>query len=873
MNMKKIYALFISLIIFFSASAQWTQIKHSTLEGTVEYNGIVYTGSSVVMATNGGILRSTDNGVTWNFSVEGLDTLNLSVNNIAFIAERNELWICSNGNVFKSVDHGVSWNKVNLTGLSTGWTNQLGRVGNRLIIYHSVWDNVQNKNINSLAYSDDGSNWTKGPVIDDSGNNIYFEFVNEHNNKWLLFVEESGSSSDILWYTTDGTAFSSFPLSGLSTDIEIDVEDLSIDPAGDNLFIIDRDALAICWFNTASDTWEEKMTGIEGEGLSLQELFSIHSLGDITFASALFTDESSNILIKFYSSNDFGLNWTEITAPGVELPTFEGGTMIKAGSNRLIGSYFNNLMAYSDDAGLTWTKISQVYGGDYDYLVTLSDGTIFARAPGETKGLIKSTDNGISWTIQNGDLTNFEGMLYFIDAIWPGGPTTMYLTLRENPFDEKQYLYKSINSGVNWTKVTTAPDSYYKIFIGNYGAGNPIIWFGEEDGSGTYQFTTDGGDTWVDLTNAIDDLGIDKVMGIKGNGSLMILFGQISDRIHVYISEDDGYSFSDITGTLEQPNYEIIVADRWYWGKQPTAISSFSSDGLTFILAAKDNTTYPNKIVFFKLNSTMDGWEEPIVSGIEFPYDVEWHALKQIQGVWYFVTPAGVYASIDNCASWLRVWNNQGLTQGLFPRSFAAGNNMLFMGTEDAGLWTTPIYKPEIITNDATEINEESAKSGGAITGTGGLPFINKGLCWATHTTPTISDNKLSAGNSWSDFIATITDLTPNTTYYVRAFAENPIGLAYGNEISFKTQIASMIETESIKELVVYPNPATDVLNIRTEREGEALMLDITGRQVLREALFTGTNRIMVDKLTAGIYILKIKYQNGDVKTMRVVIK
>jgi len=261
------------------------------------------------------------------------------------------------------------------------------------------------------------------------------------------------------------------------------------------------------------------------------------------------------------------------------------------------------------------------------------------------------------------------------------------------------------------------------------------------------------------------------------------------------------------------------------------------------------------------------------MSGIKFSYDVEWHALKQIQGVWYFVTPAGVYASIDNCASWLRVWNNQGLTQGLFPRSFAAGNNMLFMGTEDAGLWKAAIYEPEIITNDASEITEESAKSGGAITATGGLPFIDKGLCWATHTTPTTSDNKLSAGNSWGDFVATMTALSPNTTYYVRAFAENPIGIGYGNEIMFDTKITSVRETESTKELIVYPNPATDVLNILTEREGEVLMLDITGRQVLREALHTGANRIMVEKLPAGIYILKIKYLNGDVKTMRVIIK
>ncbi|MDP3451645.1 MAG: PKD domain-containing protein, partial [Bacteroidales bacterium] len=50
---------------------------------------------------------------------------------------------------------------------------------------------------------------------------------------------------------------------------------------------------------------------------------------------------------------------------------------------------------------------------------------------------------------------------------------------------------------------------------------------------------------------------------------------------------------------------------------------------------------------------------------------------------------------------------------------------------------------------------------------------------------PTISDSKTSNGSAIATFNASLTGLQPGTTYYVRAYATNYIGTAYGDQVSF----------------------------------------------------------------------------------------
>ena len=95
---------------------------------------------------------------------------------------------------------------------------------------------------------------------------------------------------------------------------------------------------------------------------------------------------------------------------------------------------------------------------------------------------------------------------------------------------------------------------------------------------------------------------------------------------------------------------------------------------------------------------------------------------------------------------------------------------------------------PTVTTSNATNITTTSATCGGNVTSDGGNAVIERGLCWSTNHAPTVeNDSKLNLGNGVGSFTGVIPGLTLNTTYYVRAYAINQRGTAYGEEVHFTT--------------------------------------------------------------------------------------
>jgi uncharacterized protein (TIGR02145 family) len=94
---------------------------------------------------------------------------------------------------------------------------------------------------------------------------------------------------------------------------------------------------------------------------------------------------------------------------------------------------------------------------------------------------------------------------------------------------------------------------------------------------------------------------------------------------------------------------------------------------------------------------------------------------------------------------------------------------------------------PVLTTVAISSISEVSALSGGEITDDKGSSIISRGVCWSIVSKPSISDNKTEDSSGKALFTSTITNLAPNTTYYVRAYATNKAGTSYGNEVSFTT--------------------------------------------------------------------------------------
>ncbi|MDD6184478.1 MAG: FISUMP domain-containing protein, partial [Bacteroidales bacterium] len=100
---------------------------------------------------------------------------------------------------------------------------------------------------------------------------------------------------------------------------------------------------------------------------------------------------------------------------------------------------------------------------------------------------------------------------------------------------------------------------------------------------------------------------------------------------------------------------------------------------------------------------------------------------------------------------------------------------------------STTAQLPTVITSAASNITANSAICGGNVTSDGGATVTERGMCWNTLQHPTTADSHTSDGSGTGSSTSSLTGLTANTTYYVRAYATNSTGTTYGNEVSFTT--------------------------------------------------------------------------------------
>ena len=96
-------------------------------------------------------------------------------------------------------------------------------------------------------------------------------------------------------------------------------------------------------------------------------------------------------------------------------------------------------------------------------------------------------------------------------------------------------------------------------------------------------------------------------------------------------------------------------------------------------------------------------------------------------------------------------------------------------------------------TTAATNITSTTATSGGTITNDGGAPVTSRGVCWSLSQSPTTFDSKTSDGSGTGAFSSDLTSLAENTLYYVRAYATNSQGTAYGSQKQFTTANSGII--------------------------------------------------------------------------------
>jgi hypothetical protein len=189
-----------------------------------------------------------------------------------------------------------------------------------------------------------------------------------------------------------------------------------------------------------------------------------------------------------------------------------------------------------------------------------------------------------------------------------------------------------------------------------------------------------------------------------------------------------------------------------------------------------------------------------------------------------------------------------GLTGGTlyYVRAYAVNTGGITYGNQ---VTFTTLTIPTVTTTTITSIGQTTATGGGNVTASGGTTITAKGVCWSTGATPTISNSKTTNGTGSGIFTSSLTGLALNTLYYVRAYATNSVGTAYGNQVTFTTlpALATIITT-----------PITKITEINASGGGNVTV----GASIVHRGVVWGTssnpttgNSKTIQTGTTGIFI------------------
>jgi uncharacterized protein (TIGR02145 family) len=127
---------------------------------------------------------------------------------------------------------------------------------------------------------------------------------------------------------------------------------------------------------------------------------------------------------------------------------------------------------------------------------------------------------------------------------------------------------------------------------------------------------------------------------------------------------------------------------------------------------------------------------------------------------------------------------------------------------------------PVVTTLNVSEVTYTTALSGGKINLAEVQSLIASGICWDTSSSPSIQSCKTSISGGFGVYTCNLTKLSPNTLYFVRAYAVNSAGIGYGDEISFTT--------DNIELPTLVTNAVTSV-SLTTAKIGGSILKDNGG--------------------------------------------
>ncbi|MEK7542974.1 MAG: sialidase family protein, partial [Patescibacteria group bacterium] len=457
---------------------------------------------------------------------------------------------------------------------------------------------------------------------------------------------------------------------------------------------------------------------------------------------AVAKDSWTNSQGRVYTSSDSGVNWTERTPAGA-------------------GVYKEWWAAASDSDGS-------------NLIVTDSNGDIGGGR------IYTSSDSGASWTERQpaGDVNKYWGTV----ASDSDGSNLIAATYGNGR------VYTSFDSGASWTE--------------RQPAGDADIWWNsvasDSTGANLMAGSQQNGPTGGRLYTA----------SVPTPGATATLNGNIT-------------ATGGSNATTRGFKYGLTETDTWSVsenGDFSTGAYTGSLTGLPF------GTTYYYRSFATNAQGTSYGSYVSFVTGVNTPalstqsasgigtttstangtITATNGANATTRGFKYGLTQADTWSVSENGSFGTGAYTGSltGLSPGTtyYVRSFATNSGGTNYGTYLS--FTTNATAPTLTTQSASGIGTTTSTANGTITATNGANATTRGFKYGLTETDTWTVSE-SGSFGTGAYTGSLTGLSPNTTYYVRAFATNSVGTSYGSYVSFLTSIATpTVSTQSATNTV-----------------------------------------------------------------------
>ena len=208
-----------------------------------------------------------------------------------------------------------------------------------------------------------------------------------------------------------------------------------------------------------------------------------------------------------------------------------------------------------------------------------------------------------------------------------------------------------------------------------------------------------------------------------------------------------------------------------------------------------------------------------------------------------------------------------------YVRAYAINSVGTAYGTQVSFTTSQILSLPTVTTSDATTITTNSAVLGGIVTNDGNATVTEKGIVYATAQNPTITNTKVVLGSGTGSFSNTVSGLVPNTTYYVRAYAINNQGTAYGNNFIFKTlgklpsviteDVSGITTTSAVLNGLVNPNSLNTTVSFEWGETNNFGNSTLAVQNPVIGSSYVNVNSVITGLSPSTLYYVRISASNS----------